>query len=60
VETASRRSKEAAGEVDRVGEATSATHNSASAVESVAGDLGEVAARLRDQVNQFFAKLNAA
>jgi hypothetical protein len=29
-------------------------------VETVAGDLGQVAARLRGQVDQFFAKLDAA
>jgi len=41
-------------------EATTATRESAGTVESVAGDLGEVAARLRGQVDQFFAKLNTA
>jgi hypothetical protein len=51
---------ETASEVERVGEATTATRESAGTVESVAGDLGEVAARLRGQVDQFFAKLNAA
>jgi len=60
VETAARRTSETASEVERVGEATTATRESAGTVESVAGDLGEVAARLRGQVDQFFAKLNAA
>jgi methyl-accepting chemotaxis protein len=60
VETAARRTGETASEVERVSEATAATRESAGAVESVAGDLGEVAARLRGQVNQFFARLSAA
>jgi methyl-accepting chemotaxis protein len=60
VETAARRTSETAGEVERVTEATTATRQSAGTVETVAGDLGEVAARLRGQVNQFFARLNAA
>jgi methyl-accepting chemotaxis protein len=60
VETAARRTNETAGEVERVGGATAATRESANAVQSVAGDLGTVAARLRGQVDQFFAKLGAA
>jgi methyl-accepting chemotaxis protein len=60
VEVAARRSSDTAGEVERVGEATNATRASASAVESVAGDLGTVATRIRAQVDQFFQKLCAA
>src|SRR5262245_53579492 len=54
VEVAARRSSDTAGEVERVGEATDATRASAAAVESVAGDLGTVATRIRGQVQQFF------
>jgi len=60
VEVAARRSSDTAGEVERVGEATDATRASAAAVESVAGDLGTVATRIRGQVQQFFQKLRAA
>ncbi|MCC6887144.1 MAG: HAMP domain-containing protein [Hyphomicrobiales bacterium] len=60
VETAARRTSETAGEVACVGQATAATRENATAVEAVAGDLGAVAQRLRRQVDQFFAKLNAA
>jgi methyl-accepting chemotaxis protein len=60
VETAARRTGDTAGEVGRVGAATAATRESADAVETVVGDLGQVAARLRGQVDQFFAKLGAA
>ena len=59
-EIAARRTGETAGEVERVGGATAATRESASAVQSVAGDLGKVAVRLRGQVDQFFSKLGAA
>ena len=60
VEVAARRSSDTAGEVERVGEATDATRTSATAVKSVAGDLGTVATRIRAQVDQFFQKLRAA
>jgi len=60
VETAAKRTTETAAEVKRVGEATTATRDSASAVKAVAEDLGNVAARIRSQVDQFFEKLNAA
>ena len=43
-----------------MGEATSATRDSAGAVKSVADDLGQVAARIRGQVDDFFQKLRAA
>jgi methyl-accepting chemotaxis protein len=60
VETASRRTSETAAEVGRVGDATAATRDSADAVKKVAEDLGNVAARIRSQVDQFFGKLCAA
>ena len=60
VETAALRTSDTANEVSRVGEATTATRQSAGTVESVAGDLGQVAARIRAQVDQFFQKLRAA
>jgi methyl-accepting chemotaxis protein len=60
VEIAARRTIDTAGEVVRVGEATADTRDSAGAVKAVAGELGNVATRIRSQVDQFFAKLNAA
>jgi methyl-accepting chemotaxis protein len=60
VETAARRTTDTAAEVARVGEATTETRDSAGAVKTVADDLGQVAGRIRAQVDQFFAKLNAA
>jgi methyl-accepting chemotaxis protein len=60
VETAARRTKETNGEVVRVGAATAETRDSAGAVKTVAEDLGNVAARIRGQVDAFFEKLNAA
>jgi methyl-accepting chemotaxis protein len=60
VETAAKRTSETAGEVARVGEATTATRDNAGAVKAVAEDLGRVAARIRSQVDDFFAKLHAA
>jgi methyl-accepting chemotaxis protein len=42
-----------------VGEATAATRDNASAVKTVAEDLGHVATRIRGQVDQFFKKLAA-
>jgi methyl-accepting chemotaxis protein len=60
VETASRRTIETAGEVGRVGEATAATRQSAGTVKAVAAELGNVATRVRGQVDQFFHKLRSA
>jgi methyl-accepting chemotaxis protein len=60
VEVAARRATDTAGEVGRVGEATDATRTNATTVKSVADDLGTVAARVRAQVDQFFAALRAA
>jgi methyl-accepting chemotaxis protein len=60
VETAAKRTIETASEVERVGEATAATRTNAATVRTVAGDLGGVAARIRDQVDQLFSRLKAA
>ena len=60
VETAARRTSETASEVERVGAATAATRQSADAVREVADDLGNVAARIRGQVDAFFQGLRAA
>ena len=60
METAAKRTMDTAEEVVRVGEATAATRENAIAVKTVAVDLGAVAARIRGQVDQFFAKLHAA
>jgi methyl-accepting chemotaxis protein len=60
VETAAKRTNETAEEVVRVGEATTATRDNAGAVRSVSEDLGQVAARIRSQVDAFFGKLHAA
>jgi methyl-accepting chemotaxis protein len=60
VETAARRTVDTADEVVRVGEATSATRHSATEVKAVADDLGNLAGRIRAQVDQFFEKLHAA
>jgi methyl-accepting chemotaxis protein len=60
VETAAKRTSETAGEVVKVGAATAETRDSAVAVKTVAEDLGNVAARIRGQVDAFFEKLNAA
>jgi methyl-accepting chemotaxis protein len=60
VETAARRTGDTAGEVERVGEAMAATRESAGSVREVADDLGQVAARIRSQVDAFFQKLKAA
>jgi methyl-accepting chemotaxis protein len=60
VEVAARRTTDTTGEVGRVEEATDATRTNAASVKSVAEDLGTVAARVRTQVDQFFATLRAA
>jgi methyl-accepting chemotaxis protein len=60
VETAARRTKETADEVSQVSEATAATRNSTDTVKSVADELGNMAARIRGQVDEFFQKLRAA
>ena len=57
VEIASRHTTETAAEVDQVGDATTETRTSATAVKSVADDLGAVASRIRGQVHTFFERL---
>ncbi len=59
VDTAARRTVETADEVGYVGAATDATRASAAAVKTVADDLGQVAGRIRAQVDQFFERLSA-
>ncbi|MFN3658485.1 MAG: methyl-accepting chemotaxis protein [Pseudolabrys sp.] len=59
VEIAARRTADTATEVNLVGAATQDTHASADAVKRVADDLGNVAGRIRSQVDQFFERLSA-
>jgi methyl-accepting chemotaxis protein len=59
VEIAAQRTFETVEQVNMVGAATSDTHTSATLVKSVAGDLGQVASRIRGQVDQFFDRLSA-
>ena len=59
VEIAAQRTVETANEVNLVGAATAKTRASATAVKSVADDLGQVAGRIRGQVDQFFDRLSA-
>jgi methyl-accepting chemotaxis protein len=59
-DTASRRTAETASEVGRAGEATAGTRNNATAVKAVADDLGQVATRIRGEVDGFFQKLRRA
>jgi methyl-accepting chemotaxis protein len=59
VETAARRTVETAAEVNLVGTATQDTRSSAVAVKVVADDLGQVAGRIRGQVDLFFDRLSA-
>ena len=59
VEIAAQRTVETANEVNLVGSATAETRASANAVKIVADDLGQVAGRIRGQVDQFFDRLSA-
>lgn len=59
VDIAAKRTAETASEVNLVGTATQDTHASADAVKRVADDLGNVAGRIRAQVDQFFDRLSA-
>ncbi len=59
VEIAAQRTVETANEVNLVGAATAETRASATAVKSVADNLGQVAGRIRGQVDQFFDRLSA-
>lgn len=60
VDIAAKRTVETAEEVGRVGDATERTRESVMNVRSFAGELGAVAVRLRQQVDQFFKRLEAA
>jgi methyl-accepting chemotaxis protein len=59
VETAAQRTFETAEQVNLVEAATADTRASATAVKIVADDLGQVASRIRGQVDQFFERLSA-
>ena len=59
VDIAALRTVETANEVNLVGSATAETRASANAVKMVANDLGQVAGRIRGQVDQFFDRLSA-
>ncbi len=59
VEIAAKRTFETAEQVNLVEAATSDTRASATAVKVVADDLGQVAGRIRGQVDQFFDRLSA-
>ena len=59
VEIAAKRTFETAEQVNLVEAATSDTRASATAVRVVADDLGQVAGRIRGQVDQFFDRLSA-
>jgi methyl-accepting chemotaxis protein len=59
VETAAQRTIETANDVGQVGAATEDTRASANTVKAVADDLGQVAQRIRGQVDQFFERLSA-
>jgi methyl-accepting chemotaxis protein len=59
VETAAQRTFETAEQVNLVEAATTDTRASATAVKIVADDLGQVAGRIRGQVDQFFERLSA-
>jgi methyl-accepting chemotaxis protein len=60
VETAAQRTRETAEQVGSVGDATGDTRKDAMLVKSVSDDLDAVAARIRNQVEQFFSRLRAA
>src|SRR3569833_3011978 len=59
VEIAARRTVDTATEVGEVGAATADTRASAATVKTVADGLGEVASRMRAQVDEFFDRLSA-
>jgi methyl-accepting chemotaxis protein len=59
VEIAAAHTADTAGEMAKVGSATDATHANANVVKTVADDLGDVAQRIRNQVDQFFQRLSA-
>ena len=59
VEIAAQRTRETVEQVNQVGAATTDTRASANAVKFVADDLGQVAGRIRGQVDLFFERLSA-
>ncbi len=59
VEVAAKRTADTAREMTFVGAATGDTRASAAAVKGVADELGQVAGRIRSQVDQFFERLRA-
>ena len=59
VDVAAQRTAETADNIGLVGAATEDTHASANTVKAVADDLGQVAQRIRGQVDQFFDRLSA-
>ena len=60
VEIASKRTSEAAEQVKGVNDVAEITNRHATSARSVADNLGTVASRIREQVDQFFGRLNAA
>jgi methyl-accepting chemotaxis protein len=60
VEIASKHTSEAAEQVSGVNQVADSTNTHATAARGVADNLGTVAARIREQVDQFFGRLNAA
>ena len=60
VEIASKRTSEAAEQVKGVNDVAETTNRHATSARSVADNLGTVASRIREQVDQFFGRLNAA
>jgi methyl-accepting chemotaxis protein len=60
VETASNRTSEVAAQVKGVNEVADSTNRHATSARGVADNLGTVAAHIREQVDQFFKRLNAA
>jgi methyl-accepting chemotaxis protein len=59
VEVAAKRTRDTADEVERLGDATENTRSSVTTVRTVADQLGVVAHRIRDQVEEFSEKLRA-
>ncbi len=59
VDIAAKRTADTAEEVSRVNDATENTRNSVTAVRAVADDLGGIAHRIRDQVEEFTLQLRA-
>jgi methyl-accepting chemotaxis protein len=60
VDVAARRTVDAAEEVSRVNDATENTRANVAAVQAVAEELGAIAHRIRDQVEEFTLRIRAA